>query len=147
MMPTPKIIVVSDDKTLRASCARMRFGASRELLTSNPVYAKDLRELEERFAKDYGPNAQSILDDPRGGILLFPGPVLASCVSSIDAFEDPKVWHLSLSRVIGPPAPGRLSDDVTRRICKAFFKGSYTEGPPEGVFKSVRHFRAPWTPD
>jgi hypothetical protein len=125
----------------------MRYGASRVLLTSNPVYAKGLKELEERFLKDYGPNAQEILDDPRGGVMLFPGPVLISSVASIDAFEEPKVWHLSLSRVVGPPAPGRPPDNITTRICKAFFKGAYKEGPPEGVFKTVRHFRAPWQPD
>ncbi len=144
---TPRIFKIDTDNELRLFCARMRFGASRELLTSSPVYAKDLKELEERYAKDYGPNAQKILDDPRGGVLMLGPTILVSAVSTIDAFEEPKVWHLSLSRVIGPPAPGRVPDDIAMRICKAFFAGEYKEGPPEGVFKTVRHFRAPWNPN
>lgn len=145
--PKVRIFAIKNNRELRLFCARMRFGASRELLTSSPIYAKGLQELEERFVKDYGPNAQKIFDDPRGGVVMLGPGLLVSAVASIDAFEEPKVWHLSISRVVGPPAPGRVDDGTALRFCLAFFNGPYTEGPPEGMFETVRHFRAPWTPN
>jgi hypothetical protein len=148
MNPQPKVrfYEVTSNTVLRELMEKMKEGARRELLTVSPIggYAKTLDEAEAR----YMPHAKKILDDPRGGVLVFPGNVLVTMVTSIDTFDPEKCWHVSMGRLTGPPPPERVSDKIATRICEAFFEGEkYTEGPPEGLFKNVRHFRAPWRPD
>jgi hypothetical protein len=68
---------------------------------------------------------------------------------SIDAYGDQTVWHLSMSRPnYQKQRPDRVPDMFVRRIIRAFFgDAEVSEGPPEGAFKKVRHFRALYTPD
>jgi hypothetical protein len=165
-VPQTKVFQIHSDSDLTMIAERMRFGARRVLVKEAPVYAKNNAEMLERLENDYLPRAGDILADPRGAVMLFGAPpgrvgsmstnfalaygkaMLISAVSSIDVFDGtPATWHLSLCRINGQPPPVRAPDDVTHRICKAFFEGPYEEGPPEGALKDVRHFRAPWKPN
>lgn len=145
--PKVRFYEITSEAVLRVLMGNMKEGARKELLTKSPEggYAKTMVEAEAR----YMPHAKKILDDPRGGVLVFPGAIFVTMVTSIDTFDpQAKCWHISIGTLVGPPPPGRVSDKHAKRICEAFFEGEkYTEGPPEGLFKDVRHFRAPWRPD
>ncbi len=152
--PRAKLWTIANDQQLRGMMARCRDGARAHLVDTAPDYSKTEDEARKRWA----PHAKEILDDPAGAALFFPPgkvngnrPRIVSVTTSIDTYDGAQCWHLSMGLIEGPPPRiQRVQDDLVGRICRAFFPesaGPFKEGPPEGVYKDIRHFRAPWRPD
>lgn len=97
------------------------------------------------------PHAEDILSNGLcRTLVLLPDRVVTAMTLSIDDFEgEETVWHLSLSRPdFHTMRPERPSDSVVRIITKAFFGGEkVTEGPAEGAYETVRHFRCRYLPE
>lgn len=70
-----------------------------------------------------------------------------SLTLTIDAFEEPKQWHLSIGMQGAAKQPNRVPDSIAIKIVGAFFKEGCRETPSEGVFLNVRHFKQPYQPD
>ena len=135
-------IRIRPDSDMQVLVAVMRGAARQHLVREQPHYAATAGEA---FAAAM-PMADDILSEGRTRILLIDGAVV-SVVFTIDAVPgEAPVWHLSMG--MAPTAgqePGRVGDDIASRLSRAF--GTMQEGPPEGVFRAVRHFRCPWLPD
>lgn len=142
VLPVVRIQPASDLKLLVAA---MRKAAQAGYIQERPIYSKT--EVEAILAA--APEAERLLSEGKTRILLvLPQNILACVVLTIDDFEgEPKTWHLSTSLPpleIGPP-PARVPDVLAARLAKAF--ETPDEGPPEGAFKNVRHFRGPYRPE
>lgn len=145
MNPLP-IVRITPNSDLRHLVAAMRQAAMR----GNPIEYPPQEHTPAAVIAAVGLIADEVLAEGSTRILevkMGGVPVLVTVVLSIDAEpgEEP-CWHLSASlvcRVEGEP--GRITDAFAQRIAAAF--GTPDEGPPEGVFKNVRHFRGRYSPN
>jgi len=119
----------------------MRTAAQRDFITSNPSYSKDEIEAAIRAL----PLLEQILKDDGVQALVFPGgaPMYVSVALSVDAFDGPKRWHLSMVSPTSPTTFKRVPDYLAVEIAKIIVPGS-VEGPTEGGIKASRHFFAPY---
>lgn len=143
-MPLP-IVRIPVESDLRVLVQHMRQAAVADHLKTPSEHSATPQEAIQNAA----PFADEILSEGRTRILqIMPSRLLVSLVLTVDALPGtPKVWHLSAA--VAPSTtkdePGRIPDDLARRFSIAF--ETPTEGPPEGVFKHVRHFRGPYRPE
>lgn len=140
MLPAVRI---KPDSDLKGLVAVMRGAARQHLVREQPHYAATAGEAMAAAM----PMADDILSEGRTRILLIDGAVVA-VVLTVDAFPGAApMWHLSMSLAPMTPGdhPGRVEDSLASRLARAF--GTLQEGPPEGAFPKVRHFRCRWRPD
>jgi hypothetical protein len=152
MKPAPTFDLVRSDADIKRIADLMKPIAKRHYVTEKPTYSSSPEEATARALPIMGEIAAAGLT--RWLLFPFPGAAtLITVVLSIDAYEDKPVWHISMSMA---PREGneplRVPDDLARRILTVFFehpvpKVSDLEGPREGAFKNVRHFRTPYRAD
>lgn len=109
-----------------------------------PAYSATVQEAIARSATAL----DAVLEEGKTRFLHFTDypQDFVSVVLSVDDFpEQPPCWHLSMAMAApaGEP-PRRVPDRLTKRLTTAF--EIHEEGPPEGAFRNVRHFRAPYQP-
>lgn len=122
----------------------MKMDAVKDKVTVPPEYSKDEIEANQRVAAavEEGATAEDFL---ACGI-IWQGNPYSICLT-VDAYDGNENWHLSIGKVNPePPVDGiyiplRADDETTKFIGEAFF-GECQEGPPEGAFQNVRHFRS-----
>lgn len=132
--------VVTSDEVVRQVGESMRRAAQREFVTANPSYSKDEAEAVARALVE----KETLLKDETIQALIFPPRTMVSLVLTVDAFVEPKRWHLSMAHVVdAKPTIRRVPDALAKRIAGIILPES-AEGPPEGAFKDARHFFAPY---
>jgi hypothetical protein len=119
----------------------MKMDAVKNKVTEAPIYSKDEVEANQRIPDD------ATAEDFLACAILWQEKVYSICLT-VDAYDGNENWHLSIGSVNPtPPVDGiyiplRADDEATKFIGEAFFGGECQEGPPEGAFKNVRHFRS-----
>lgn len=127
---------VNDEKEMAWLANEMKMDAVLEKQDQPSIYSKNEAEAFER-TKTAFPDGNV----PHSAAILYKENVY-SIVLTCETYEGEN-WHLSLGKANksgGPPE--RVDDETCKFITEAFFQGSYEEGPPEGAFTNVRHFRA-----
>lgn len=131
---------ISSREELVALANEMKMDAVKNKVTEAPEYSKDEAEANQRIPAD------ATAEDFLACAILWQDKVYSICLTA-DAYDGPEQWHLSIGSVNPePPVDGiyiplRADDEATKFIGEAFF-GECQEGPPEGAFKNVRHFRS-----
>jgi hypothetical protein len=139
----PPVLVYSD-KNLQPVVQEMKAWAQSGRVSLMPAYSASEEEAIERAKENPAEAFQDMWT-----LLFLPMRISVRLALSIDAYAERHVWHLSMSQPnYQTQRPVRVPDMFSRRITRAFFPDlEVTEGPPEGAFKKVRHFRAPYAPD
>lgn len=135
----PNVVILQRPADLVPVAQQLQATAREKHIESLPLYA---RTPEEAMAR-YGPRAAELAADPHGRVLLIPREGFFSVVLSIDTYGEKPCWHLSIAQA-SQTGPDRAPDSIAHMIAKAILPGPFTEGPPEGAFKKVRHFRTPF---
>ena len=137
------IVRVQPKNTLHKLVRIMRKAAQRGHVTAVPKYNTDHQAAFAEAASQ----EPSVLNDGSRQILQVGPDSFIIVVLTIDVLpNEPKCWHLSMSlpaRTV-EAGPQRVPDDLAKWISKSF--ETLTEGPAEGAFKHVRHFRGPYQP-
>lgn len=150
-----RIHPVTSSVALQDIAAKFRRDAIQQhTVRQTPIPSKTVDELQDRIVQATEEGEGIVVE-----LLSFKHStsnawLRVSVILSIDAFEGPPVWHLSMGFVLPDdsrrvtdhsiPQPGRVSDELAKIITQAFFPSdTLVEGPPEGVFPNVRHFRCP----
>jgi len=121
---------------LRRVVEQMKRATHREFVTTAPVYSTTEGEAYARHV----PHTAEIMSDPLHPRLLRVDGLYVAVVLTVDAFEGSPQWHLSMSLVTATGL-GRVPEALALRLATVFFS-EWVEGPPEGAFKDVRHFRS-----
>ncbi len=138
------IIPFRHDTDLRPLVDAMR-RASEYVPDTKP--GQDYSSTPQEAIRKAAPRREQILDQGSTRFIQVSDSVFVVVVLSIDVPADgPPCWHMSTSTAPMLPGhePGRVSDRMCRYLSAAF--ETPTEGPPEGAFKNVRHFRGPYQP-
>jgi hypothetical protein len=137
-LPVP----IYSDKNLQPIVQEMKSWAQSGFVVKVPAYSTS----EEKAIAMANANPEKAFQDV-WRLMFMPDRFPVTIALSIDAYEANKVWHLSMSKPnYQTQRPERVPDSFARRVVKAFGL-EMTEGPTEGVFKKVRHFRAPYRPE
>jgi hypothetical protein len=121
--------------------------AARSIHTRAPAqYSKTLEQgVRNSYANLASPD--SVFNTGISRMVVFKGyqcfSILALTIEEPEG--QPSVWHLSMSAGNGLGSI-KMPDDLAKRFAKAF-SPDLVEGPPEGVFDYVRHFRGPCPKD
>ena len=132
------IVKVNPGADLRGLVQAMQL-AARPRVDGTRVDVLTPREAIQRAA----PHAEEVLSEGTTRVLQW-GKTFVSVVLSVDAPPGGAAcWHMSAALVPLVPGqePGRIPDTMATPLAKAF--GTPEEGPQEGPFKNVRHFRGP----
>jgi hypothetical protein len=70
-------------------------------------------------------------------VLIVDGKLI-SCSFTLDCFEEPKKWHLSLGLITPTGIPDRVPDEQVNKILDGF--GGFEELVLKQAFSNVRHF-------
>lgn len=141
---------VTDEAHLQRLFARMKEVAEARLpgdvktgaINVAPSYSSSVEEANRRAMMQ----RDAIVGDPQ--VMVFQlHKAIVSTVLSLEGSLGRPLWHLSLGGVNPTkPYPVRVQDRVADKFLQACF-GDATgveEGPPEGAFVHVRHFRRPY---
>lgn len=137
-------VLVYSDKNLQPVVQEMKTWAQSGKVVRMPTYSAS---EEEATARAIANPAEAFQD--MWTLLFLPMRISVRLALSVEIYEEEHVWHLSMSQPnYQTLQPARVPDMFVRRITRAFFPDlKVTEGPPEGAFKKVRHFRALYVPD
>jgi hypothetical protein len=126
--------------------AEMKRIAKTFYVQTQPEYSPTVAIANKRAAK----SNDEIFSRGTTRRFVFPGATEVALSITVDDYEgEAKKWHLSMSspnyRTMEPdPVPAIIA----RAILRAFFNAEQPEqGPPEGAYKRVQHFRVPYLPD
>jgi hypothetical protein len=138
------VVLIQSDKRLQAVAQEMRTWAQAGHVLRMPTYSASEEEATEKARA----NPEAAFQDT-WWLLFMPMRIPVTLALSIDAYDNDLVWHLSMSKPNHQAQrPERVPEMFAVRILRAFFPGlEVTEGPPEGAFKKVRHFRVAYRPD
>lgn len=131
--------IVNGDHSIVLLGQTMRRAALREFVTKNPQYSRDEAEALAKAR----PFQEALSQDEAIQCLIFPPGKFVSVVLSVDAYEEPKRWHLSMSRILDPQTLTRVDDETAKRIASCILPEG-TEGAAEGGIRQARHFFAPY---
>lgn len=145
MAPSLTIIRIEPDSPLVNLVSTMRAVAVADLAKTLPVYSVTIQEAIAKAASA----VDAVLAEGKTRFLHFTDfpEDIVSVVLSVDVFPGQSpCWHLSMALAArqSTEEPRRVPNRLAKRLTTAFeIQG---EGPPEGVFRNVRHFRAPYRP-
>ena len=143
-------VYVRDDAHLQRLFARMKEAAEARLpddvktgaLSVAPSYSSSIEEANRRAMMQ----RDAIMGDPQVQVFRL-HKTTVSTVLGLEGSLDQPLWHLSLGGVNPTkPYPIRVQDQVADKFLQACFgvTTDIEEGPSEGAFVYVRHFRRPY---
>ena len=149
----PKYVYIHNNKQLAKVAQGLRDYALQAWATlpmfTDPGHSKTEAEAVEKAQVLVEANDEGAFANSRW-LLLMPMRMPVTVMLSIDVmFDQGPVWHLSMST----PGPDQTVNRVPKmfavRVLMAFFDDSQevVEGPSEGAFKNVKHFRLPYKVD
>jgi hypothetical protein len=126
MKPT----IVRGDEDIQRVAEIMRRAAHRDFVTEDPVWSKD----EAEAIANALPYHEQLMQDEAIQCLVFGDEsssmkTIVSVILTVDAFKEPKRWHLSMVRPTSPTSFARVDDTQATRIMNIILPNS-TEGPP-----------------
>jgi len=143
-------LVIRNENTLKALAEDMKLCMSENPTTSFDLpegykYSSTPEEANARAAKiaaeHYKKTGKGMWDQGGHRLILFHGHLITLALS-LDEFETPPQWHLSMGLVMMNSEPARVPDKFANAIAKAFFP-AYNEQNPKQALSKVRHFLSP----
>jgi hypothetical protein len=143
-------LVIRNEDTLKTLAEDMKLCMSEDPTTSLDLpegykYSATPEEAIVKAAKIqteiYKKTGKSMWEQGGHRLILFHGHLITLALS-LDEFETPPSWHLSMGLVMMNSEPGRVPDKFANAIAKAFFP-AYNEQNPKQALSKVRHFLSP----
>lgn len=116
----------------------MKMSATQNKQTENAKYFANRQEADEFLDDDK--NVKKILSDPLVQPMIFEKRIAINLVLTVDATQEPEIWHLSMSEI--KEVPSRVPDVDAEAVASAFFE-TYKEIPTKStVYPNIRDFIA-----
>jgi hypothetical protein len=129
-------VVIRKEEELKVVATDMKRCATINPVPEEHEYSATVEEAKEKAAEV----APITWANGLNRIIIFHGHLITLCMT-LDEFETPPSWHLSMGLLTTTGEPNRVPDKFTMPILHCFFgEEPFAEDQPEQAFRKVRHF-------